>query len=97
MKPTLFSKIGENATLFSKVDENATLFSKIGENVTLFVVVNITYSSNVGGDERIRTDGLLRARQALSHLSYTPLSLFWWAYLDLNQRPHAYQARALTS
>ena len=30
-----------------------------------------------GGDERVRTDGLLRARQALSHLSYTPmLTLF---------------------
>ena len=25
-----------------------------------------------GGGERIRTDDLLRARQALSHLSYTP-------------------------
>ena len=27
---------------------------------------------NPGGGERIRTDGLLRARQALSQLSYTP-------------------------
>ena len=26
----------------------------------------------LGGGERIRTDDLLRARQALSHLSYTP-------------------------
>ena len=26
-----------------------------------------------GGDDRVRTDGLLRARQALSHLSYTPM------------------------
>ena len=25
-----------------------------------------------GGGERVRTDGLLRARQALSQLSYTP-------------------------
>ena len=25
-----------------------------------------------GGGERVRTDDLLRARQALSHLSYTP-------------------------
>ena len=30
----------------------------------------------VGGDERIRTAGLLRARQALSQLSYTPFSYF---------------------
>ena len=27
-----------------------------------------------GGDNRIRTDDLLRAKQALSHLSYTPSS-----------------------
>ena len=28
-----------------------------------------------GGGERVRTDGLLRARQALSQLSYTPKSV----------------------
>jgi hypothetical protein len=67
-----------------------------------------------GGGERIRTDDLLLAKQALSQLSYTPFSgvrgqepgniltphasfLNWWAREDLNLRPHAYQARALTS
>ena len=71
-----------------------------------------------GGGERIRTDDLLLAKQALSQLSYTPLSGTrsqvsgtrhilipgawllipgWWAREDLNLRPHAYQARALTS
>jgi hypothetical protein len=69
-----------------------------------------------GGGERIRTDDLLLAKQALSQLSYTPgqrsenttqrSDLFsdlrhlisgWWAREDLNLRPHAYQARALTS
>ena len=55
-----------------------------------------------GGGERARTDGLLRARQALSQLSYTPetkepLPEFdWWAWMELNHRPHAYQACALT-
>ena len=29
--------------------------------------------SPYGGDERVRTDGLLLARQALSQLSYTPV------------------------
>ena len=28
----------------------------------------------IGGGERVRTDDLLRARQALSQLSYTPIS-----------------------
>ncbi len=48
-----------------------------------------------GGGERVRTDGLLRARQALSQLSYTPES--WWAWVDSNHRPHDYQSCALAS
>ena len=60
-----------------------------------------------GGGERNRTDDLLLAKQALSQLSYTPLRRKlrfkrpkrgkWWAREDLNLRPHAYQARALTN
>ena len=50
-----------------------------------------------GGGERDRTDDLLNANQALSQLSYTPVSKKWWAKKDLNFRPHAYQARALTN
>ena len=55
-----------------------------------------------GGDNRDRTGNLRRARAALSQLSYIPepdpiRSIVWWAYLDLNQRPHAYQACALTT
>jgi hypothetical protein len=79
-----------------------------------------------GGGERDRTDDLLLAKQALSQLSYTPVTSAnsasfgcrafrgmpciplsasrsrsatarWWAREDLNLRPHAYQARALTS
>ena len=33
--------------------------------------------SPFGGDERVRTAGLLLARQALSQLSYTPMGLRW--------------------
>ena len=33
----------------------------------------LSYEPSLGGDERVRTDGLLLARQALSQLSYTPL------------------------
>jgi hypothetical protein len=50
----------------------------------------------IGGGERNRTDDLLRARQALSQLSYTPDQRQWWAWMELNHRPHAYQACALT-
>ena len=52
--------------------------------------------SEFGGGERVRTDGLLRARQALSQLSYTPETI-WWARKDLNLRPHDYQSCALAS
>ena len=35
----------------------------------------LSYEPFFGGDERVRTDGLLLARQALSQLSYTPTLL----------------------
>ena len=44
------------------------------------------------GDEGTRTPDLLRAREALSHLSYIPPL---WAFLDSNQRPFPYQRNAL--
>jgi hypothetical protein len=56
-----------------------------------------------GGARRDRTDDLLLAKQALSQLSYGPALRYpskggkWWAWEDLNFRPHAYQARALTN
>ena len=54
-----------------------------------------------GGARRDRTDDLLLAKQALSQLSYGPKPRrnrgVWWAWEDLNFRPHAYQARALTN
>jgi hypothetical protein len=49
-----------------------------------------------GGARRDRTDDLLRARQALSQLSYGP-SENWWVWEDLNFRPHPYQGCALTN
>ena len=58
-----------------------------------------------GGARRDRTADLLRARQALSQLSYGPSpGLFhtkeqciWWVWEDLNFRPHPYQGCALTN
>jgi hypothetical protein len=40
--------------------------------LTAFNVEHRTMNNLFGGGERVRTDGLLRARQALSQLSYTP-------------------------
>ena len=45
------------------------------------------------GDTGTRTPDLLGANEALSQLSYVPL----WGKQDLNLRPHAYQACALTN
>jgi hypothetical protein len=65
-----------------------------------------------GGARRDRTDDLMLAKHALSQLSYGPVrrgnrparkptaqtaAMEWWAWEDLNFRPHAYQARALTN
>jgi hypothetical protein len=52
--------------------------------------------TRLGGARRDRTDDLLRARQALSQLSYGP-SENWWVWEDLNFRPHPYQGCALTN
>ena len=63
------------------------------------------------GGDRIRTDDPLLAKQALSQLSYAPATAAAfadpaigrptdraaWAREDLNLRPHAYQACALTN
>ena len=57
-----------------------------------------------GGDSRDRTGALLLARQALSQLSYIPISylhlLFrkvWGARVGSNHRPYDYQSYALAS
>ncbi len=50
-----------------------------------------------GGVGRVRTDDPLLAKQALSQLSYSPVVCRWWVWMDLNHRPHAYQACALTN
>ena len=62
-------------------------------------------SAQGGGGGRDRTDDLKLAKLPLSQLSYAPLRTGrlsdagerWWAREDLNFRPHAYQARALTN
>ena len=48
-----------------------------------------------GGAREDRTPDLLRAKQALSQLSYGPE--VWWVWVDLNHRPHPYQGCALTN
>ena len=59
-----------------------------------------------GGAERDRTVDPLLAKQVLSQLSYSPLSLCyqayrrageWWAWIDSNYRPHPYQGCALAN
>ena len=71
--------------------------------------IRLSQVPNSGGGKRDRTADLLVANQTLSQLSYTPGTViagltqrghvhgFWWAWKDLNFRPHAYQACALTS
>ena len=54
------------------------------------------HRTSSGGGERDRTDDILLAKQALSQLSYTPLLISWWVWLDSNQRPPPYQDGALT-
>ena len=60
-----------------------------------------------GGDSGARTRSLRLAKPALSQLSYIPCKRRprrtslgqerWWAWVDSNHPPHAYQACALTN
>ena len=61
---------------------------------SMIILLNFQRTS-ICGAERDRTDDLRLAKPALSQLSYSPP--YWWAQADLNCRPHAYQACALTS
>ena len=79
-----------------------------GSDLRAFCPVYFRRFSNIGGGGRDRTDDLRLAKPALSQLSYAPFSNIgceyfgsvaiekWWAWVDLNYRPHAYQACALT-
>lgn len=58
---------------------------------------SISTPKHDGGAGRDRTDDPLLAKQVLSQLSYSPYHVSWWAWEDLNLRPHAYQACALTN
>ena len=82
------------------VKEQSPLLLRDGKMVPLRLLKparkNSLGNAKHGGGERVRTDDLLRARQALSQLSYTPVKI-WWARKDLNLRPHDYQSCALAS
>jgi hypothetical protein len=63
-------------------------------------------SLDSGGDSGARTRSLRLAKPALSQLSYIPVRTggrvaapgrSWWAWVDSNHPPHAYQACALTN
>ena len=65
-----------------------------------FQILHLTFQIfRPGGADRARTDDLRLAKPALSQLSYNPngiLTPYSWARAELNCRPHAYQACALT-
>jgi hypothetical protein len=82
--------------------------SKAQENSLLNLIQNLVFREN-GGADRDRTDDILLAKQALSQLSYSPISNLislprsprevkkWWAWVDSNYRPHPYQGCALAN
>src|SRR3982750_3554311 len=89
--------LGDRCTCFFRIVKDQTaLWSKDHMEAAGSRAGFHRISLKSGGGERDRTDDLLLAKQALSQLSYTPDNCSWWVWLDLNQRPHAYQACALT-
>ena len=78
---------------------NAFAFTKTLSRNCFFYVF-FFFKDHFGAD-RDRTGDFWLAKPALSQLSYSPEIAsppgFSWAWMDLNHRPHAYQACALTS
>ena len=66
-----------------------------------FAVARMGSGRDICGADRDRTDDLRLAKPALSQLSYSPGGITRtgsvWARAELNCRPHAYQACALTT
>src|SRR3984957_12673535 len=90
--PTMIAEIGTSSAPKPKT-----------ESMSRFTCASMEFS---GGADRDRTGGLLVANQALSQLSYSPTASklqvsrilkpdLWWAWIDLNYRPHPYQWCAL--
>ena len=85
------------------LNETDKLHRKGQERFNLLDTSSRPGGPDFGGARRDRTDDLMLAKHALSQLSYGPVSRpagarrLWWAWEDLNLRPHAYQARALTN
>jgi hypothetical protein len=87
----------------SRSSQQPARFRPSGFSAAAFVALR----AKAGGARRDRTDDLKLAKLALSQLSYGPdrernnlLALCeagWWARDELNVRPHAYQACALTT
>ena len=68
-------------------------------NLLSYLMRRFGFLRGTGGAGRNRTDDILLAKQTLSQLSYGPMPFpeEWWARVDSNYRPHAYQACALTN
>ena len=86
-------------TMSNSAQTNDPLIARLQ---TFFIRTKTTRARHDGGARRDRTDDLMLAKHALSQLSYGPdrshqIKKIWWAWEDLNFRPHAYQARALTN
>jgi hypothetical protein len=85
--------------LFTMSDRPRRAFKGLRETVFSLRTTLSRRRPGSGGARRDRTDDLMLAKHALSQLSYGPVATWmnWWAWEDLNLRPHAYQARALTN
>jgi hypothetical protein len=93
--PSSRQALGRSTKLINRIDKD--------RNSSICSTFVKALRPRLGGARRDRTDDLMLAKHALSQLSYGPdrpagaRRPKWWAWEDLNLRPHAYQARALTN
>jgi hypothetical protein len=99
LSPRVWDQTSSEASLYDVERSGSVTSYKDMSSQTCSLTMRRLGYWGTGGAGRNRTDDILLAKQALSQLSYGPIPFpeEWWARVDSNYRPHAYQACALTT
>jgi len=99
LSPRVWDQTSSEASLYDVERSGSVTPYKDASSQTCSLTMRRLGYWGTGGAGRNRTDDILLAKQALSQLSYGPMPFpeEWWARVDSNYRPHAYQACALTT
>ena len=73
------------------------IFLLVYQQIDFLAHASLVPSGTLVGSNGLLGIWLLRNQVALSFFAHSFLAELWWAQMDSDHRPHAYQACALTS